>query len=114
MGIEVNPFLCFASRVKTAEEFDPVQFRQVGDELLSTGKVAIDRVERGNTSGLELPEMPRLEAWMARRVALKVVALRDTIRATVAPEHRDVPMSMPSEGVPSTPRLPAPSASMTR
>lgn len=92
VGIEVNPFLCFASRVKTREDFDLPALKVECEELIAAGREATEKVDRGKTGGLELPDMPRLEAWMARKVALKVVALRRAIEKHVQPENREVPL----------------------
>lgn len=93
LGVEVNPFLCYASRVKTRAGFDLASLRRETAELVSAAQAALAEVDDGNGEGrYVLPEMPRLETWIARRVALKVMALRACIEETVSPGNMDIPM----------------------
>lgn len=93
LGIEVNPFLCFASRVKTRAEFDLPLLKVECGRLLERARVAVEgAVEEDARWQHALPQMPRLERWIARRVALKVVALRAAIEECVSVENRDVPL----------------------
>ena len=93
LGIEVNPFLCYASRVKTRAAFNLPLLKLESERLLSRAPSLLREAENADTTGqYMLPAMPRIERWMARKVALKVVALRDCIESEMSPENRDVPM----------------------
>lgn len=92
VGIEVNPFLCMASRVKTRERFNLRQLRAEADRLITAARPALRSVDEGKMPFLaeKLPDMPRLERWIARRVALKVLALRELIEEHLSPQNREV------------------------
>ena len=94
LGIEVNPFLCFASRTKARTDFDLPLLRMESDKLLKKANIALDRlVDTGPLALVEdLPDMPRLEQWISRRVVWKVLALRECIEESMSEGVRDVPM----------------------
>lgn len=93
LGIEVNPFLCFASQVKNRHHFNLTSLKLESERLLVRAGAALTSGDAAMQGWVErLPQMPRLERWMARRVALKVVALRACIEECVSPANRDVPM----------------------
>ncbi len=93
LGVEVNPFLCMASRVKSRADFDLPLLKLEVARLLEVAGAALITAEEAPTTLVEmLPTMPRLERWIARRVALKIVALRRCIEEYVSPPNRDVPM----------------------
>jgi len=94
LGIEVNPFLCFASRVKSRCDFDLPRLRIEVDQMLEQAREMLAQLHKGKLRQAEeaLPQMPRLDRWMARRVALKVVALRECIEEQVSAPNRDLPM----------------------
>jgi SAM-dependent methyltransferase len=80
VGIEVNPFLCFASRVKTHNWQDAQALRSQAVRILAEARVRLDRACVDDLiDDSDLPEMPRRERWIARRVACKIVTLRDCI-----------------------------------
>jgi len=93
-GIEVNPFLCFASQVKTRTCFDLPLLKLEIKHLLADAHLRLDRVCDDTTlqSATLLPEMPRLERWIARKVACKIVTLRECIAEHVSEENRDIPL----------------------
>lgn len=92
VGIEVNPFLCMASRVKTRERFNLPVLRAEADRLVAAARLVLRNVDEGKMPYLadKLPDMPRLERWIARRVALKVLALRDLIEEHLSPANREI------------------------
>lgn len=94
LGIEVNPFLCFAAGVKARSEFDLPLLRKESDRLLKNAAGALDRlVDTGPLTLVDdLPEMPRLERWISRRVVWKVLALKGCIEEFMSPQVRDLPM----------------------
>ncbi|MEO6458753.1 MAG: DNA methyltransferase [Chloroflexia bacterium] len=94
LGIEVNPFLCFAGRVKARDDFDLPLLRVESEKLLTQAHAALDRlVDTGPLSLVDdLPDMPRLEQWISRRVVWKVLALRACIEESMSQGVRDVPM----------------------
>src|SRR5688572_6752872 len=94
LGIEVNPFLCFAGRVKARSDFDLSLLRLESATLLKKANAALDRlVDTGPLSLVDdLPDMPRLEQWISRRVVWKVLALRECIEESMSEGVRDVPM----------------------
>ena len=94
LGIEVNPFLCFAGRVKSRDDFDLPLLRMESEKLLKQANFALDRlVDTGPLSLVDdLPDMPRLEQWISRRVVWKILALRECIEQNVSPQIRDVPL----------------------
>ena len=80
VGIEVNPFLCFASRVKTHNWQDASALRAQTVRILADARVRLDKTCVDDLiDDSDLPEMPRRERWIARRVACKIVTLRDCI-----------------------------------
>jgi SAM-dependent methyltransferase len=92
VGIEVNPFLCMASRVKTRERFNLPVLRAEAERLVAAARLVLRNVDEGKMPYLadKLPDMPRLERWIARRVALKVLALRDLIEEYLSPANREI------------------------
>ncbi|MBF6612308.1 MAG: hypothetical protein IVW55_04190 [Chloroflexi bacterium] len=93
LGIEVNPFLCLASRVKSRAGFDLALLKLELARLLEVAGTALIMAEEEPATLVEmLPAMPRLERWIARRVALKIVALRLCIEECVSPPNRDLIM----------------------
>jgi hypothetical protein len=91
VGIEVNPFLCFASRVKTRSDFDVPLLRVESERLIRAAQAAVKEAESNDTSpGQGAPEMPRLERWISRRVVNKVLAIRGCIDECVTEGNRDV------------------------
>jgi hypothetical protein len=92
LGIEVNPFLCFASRVKTRADFDLPLLKVEVYRLLhaAAARLELATAEPGPPYGL--PDMPRLERWITRRVAIKVLAVRHCIDECVSPANRDLPL----------------------
>ena len=94
LGIEVNPFLCFASRTKARADFDLPLLKMESEKLLKKANIALDRlVDTGPLALVEdLPDMPRLEQWISRRVVWKVLALRECIEENMSEGVRDVPM----------------------
>ncbi len=96
LGIEVNPFLAFASRTKTRTDYDLPSLRHETEMLLTAARSVLKRVDddAGCSAVLseQLPDMPRLERWIARKVACKVIALRRCIEEHVSPHNRDVPV----------------------
>lgn len=92
VGIEVNPFLCMASRVKTREKFNLPLLRVEADRLICAARMLLKSVDEGKMLHLadKLPNMPRLERWIARRVALKVLALRDLIGEYLSPGNQEI------------------------
>ena len=92
VGIEVNPFLCMASRVKTRERFNLPLLRIEVERLLRSARLVLRGADEGRMPHLadKLPDMPRLERWIARRVALKVLALRELIEEHLSPQNREI------------------------
>jgi DNA modification methylase len=96
LGIEVNPFLAFASRVKSQAEFDLPLLRLEAERLIKVARDALQRVEgdgdmQWSLAG-ERPQMPRLDRWIAGRVMWKVLALKRCIEEYISESVRDVPM----------------------
>lgn len=94
LGIEVNPFLCFAGRVKGRSDFDLPLLRVQSERLLKQANAALDRlVDTGPLSlADDLPDMPRLEQWISRRVVWKVLTLRECIEECMSEGARDLAM----------------------
>ena len=93
LGIEVNPFLCFASRVKSRDCFDLPLLRLETKRVMADAHLRLDRVcDDMNQRAALLPDMPRLERWIARKVACKIIVLRECITEQMSEENRDVPM----------------------
>lgn len=95
LGIEVNPFLAFASRVKS-RVYDLSLLRIEANTLLEAARDTFNRMESDGevqwTLSGDLPQMPRLDRWIARRVVWKVLALKRCIEECVSESVRDVPM----------------------
>lgn len=102
LGIEVNPFLCFAAEVKTDWSVDVADFRITAERLLdeaypllsglSVGKTLFSKTlspedrERAEAilSEADEPQMPRLNKWMSQAVLQKVLVLRYLIEHKVS------------------------------
>ncbi|HKP52182.1 MAG TPA: DNA methyltransferase [Chloroflexia bacterium] len=95
LGIEVNPFLAFASQVKSGI-YDSSLLRLEVTHLLEAARDTFNRMESDGevqwTLTGDLPQMPRLDRWIARRVVWKVLALKRCIEESVSESVRDVPM----------------------
>ena len=104
IGLEVNPFLCFASSVKLNWAVNLSDFRvtlthlfdeaqsllnslSMEPELLSP-TMSAESVEKSKTilSEIDEPNMPRLHKWMTQVVVQKILILRHLIE-TIVPEH---------------------------
>jgi SAM-dependent methyltransferase len=93
VGVEVNPFLCFASRVKNRDRFDLALLKLEARRIVALARVRMERACDDYLLDSEaLPDMPRLERWIARKVACKVVALRECILEEASESTREVPM----------------------
>ncbi|HEX9987711.1 MAG TPA: DNA methyltransferase [Chloroflexia bacterium] len=94
LGIEVNPFLCFASRVKNRSDFDLPDLQMESQTLVQAARTRLAELDCDISPQLadKLPDMPRLERWIARRVAYKVLALKECIEEYVSPQNRDLHM----------------------
>lgn len=92
LGVEVNPFLCFASEVKTRHGFDLPLLRLEIGRVLAEAHIRLDGACDDVTQQMadKLPNMPRLERWIARKVACKVVTLRECIEEHTSEENRDL------------------------
>ncbi len=92
VGVEVNPFLSFASRVKTRARFDLPSLKVETERLLKAAHAAIIETDANELhTRYDAPEMPRLERWISKRVVLKVLALRSCIDECVSAANRDIP-----------------------
>lgn len=104
IGLEINPFLCFASRVKLDWDVDIRVFEGVTNELMKQARPLIDSLsvkrdlfslstdaQQSASSVAEIlaaapePAIPRLHQWMTPVVVKKVLVLRHLIE-TLAPE----------------------------
>lgn len=90
LGIEVNPFLCFAGRVKTRRWYDPALLRLEAGRLLADARIRLDKACEDNLlqDAAGLPDMPRRERWIALKIACKIVTLRDCIEQNTSEENR--------------------------
>jgi hypothetical protein len=90
LGIEVNPFLCFAGRVKTQQWHAPDLLRLEALSVLAEARVRLDKACEDTLlqDSVGLPDMPRRERWIALKVACKVVTLRECIERNTSEEHR--------------------------
>lgn len=90
LGIEVNPFLCFAGRVKTKTWNNPELLRLEARRVIADARIRLDKACEENImqDAVGLPDMPRRERWIARKVACKVVTLRDCIEQNTSEENR--------------------------
>lgn len=101
IGLEVNPFLCFASRVKLdwavdlnafkasltyiLDEAQPLLESLSVEQNLFTQSLPPDIAKRAQAilSKVDEPDMPRLRKWMAPVVVQKVLILRYLIEAYI-------------------------------
>ncbi len=91
LGVEVNPFLSFASRVKTRTRFDLPSLRMETERVLEAAAAIVETGDNELHTPHEVPEMPRIERWISKRVVLKVLALRSCIDECVSESNRDIP-----------------------
>ena len=87
VGLEINPFLCFAARVKLDWAVDLRGFERAMQQLLAQAEPLLDGVAgepdpSAQADGDE-PAMPRLHEWMASAVVRKVLILRQLIEQGV-------------------------------
>ena len=76
-------------RILVADDHDSLRRGIV--RALSDAHHEVEEAPNGAQTRYDLPEMPRLERWISRRVALKVLALRMCIEECVSPANRDLP-----------------------
>jgi len=74
VGIEINPFLCFASRIKVKWNYDLAKLQQDIAQLLPRVKAKIFN-ESADLSHLK-PDMPRIDKWISPKVANKVLTIK--------------------------------------
>ncbi len=104
IGLEVNPFLCFAARVKLDWEVDLAAFRASLAHILEQARPLLEYLSvtqdifahslpasvaeqiQSILSKLDEPAMPRLHKWMAPVVVQKILVLRYLIE-TLVPER---------------------------
>jgi hypothetical protein len=89
VGIEINPFLVFATRVKTKFDYDLPLLRRDIDHLLAIAETPLRRLDAQRSLFSEdnghyeapapLPDMPRLYRWISPRPVAKVLTLREAI-----------------------------------
>lgn len=104
VGIEVNPFLCFAARVKSRFEYNLDELKADIQQTLEQAEPRLAHLnlnlplfllgteawEEGEAYRTRpVPQMPRLYEWMAERVVNKVLALKECINQIREPAHRD-------------------------
>jgi len=105
VGVEVNPFLCFATRVKTRLNYDLDDLRRDIEQVLAAAEPRLAALSLApplfprNTSVREStvsystmppPDMPRLYKWMTHRVVDKVLVLKEYIQRIERSAHRDL------------------------
>jgi DNA methylase len=101
VGLEVNPFLAFVSRVKLDWQVDLSAFKQAMDAVVAEAQPLLDSISvehdlftislhpsvekqaREILRGLYEPEMPRLYKWITEVVVQKVLLLEYVIRQRV-------------------------------
>lgn len=101
IGLEVNPFLCFATRVKLDWAVNLSDFRASLAHLLQEARVLVKSLSvegdlftqalpintlnkaKAILSNIEEPHMPRLHKWMTQVVVQKVLLLRYLIEMNV-------------------------------
>ncbi len=101
IGLEINPFLCFASRVKLDWNVDLANFATSLKQVLQEAQPllesisptqdlftevipkAVIRRSESILAGLQEPDMPRLYKWMSKVVVQKVLLLDYLIHAMV-------------------------------
>jgi hypothetical protein len=89
LGIEVNPFLCFAGRVKTQRWCNTELLRLEAASIKAEARLRMDKACEDNLiEGVGLPDMPRRERWIARKIACKIVTLRECIERNASETHR--------------------------
>jgi len=99
LGIEVNPFLCFSSRVKCRFDYNLDQLAQDIDLLLDKASSFLchprlfQETAHSRTEAIyhTYPKMPRLFKWISPKVVEKVLALKHIILTAIEePAHRDL------------------------
>lgn len=104
VGVEVNPFLCFATRIKTRFRYDLDGLKHDVEQVLAAAEPRLRalslnpplfsfdtslREDRALYSTLSPPDMPRLYKWISPRVVDKVLVLKECIQMVEQPAHRD-------------------------
>ena len=106
IGLEINPFLCFASRVKLNWDLDLREFKATLVQVLNDAEPLLKGLsaeqdlfsrslphevrQRARTilSKLDEPNMPRLHKWMSPIVVQKILIIRYLIETTVPNDVR--------------------------
>jgi DNA modification methylase len=105
VGIEVNPFLCFAARIKTHFDYDLPALERDLEALLACAAPQLIELSLNpplfphHTAVKESPiayqavtppDMPRLYRWMSPRVVDKVMVLKGCMQGIENQRHRDL------------------------
>lgn len=104
VGIEVNPFLCFATRTKVRFDYDLRRLREAIESVLSLARVVFQgfdgdlplfsrKAEQAKVEILTTPPfgMPRMFKWISPKPATKVLTLKECILKVVSEsEFRDL------------------------
>lgn len=87
VGIEINPFLCFASRIKVKWNYNLLELQRDVVQLLQRAKA---KFATGiNDLSYLKPDMPRIDKWITPKVANKVLTIKLLISEISNPDHRD-------------------------
>jgi len=77
-GIDINPFLCFASKVKTHWNVDIEAFETESEELVNELKDLFSSGEIRDPA-IKAPAMPRLYKWVSPKVVKKLLLVKERI-----------------------------------
>jgi DNA modification methylase len=87
VGIEVNPFLCFASKIKLKWDYNFPELEKDVEQLLRSAKV---KFATGSLDSDHIkPNMPRIDKWITPKVTNKVLAIKSLIVEMDNPDHRN-------------------------
>jgi len=77
-GIDINPFLCFASKVKTRWDIDVEAFEAESHKLIKELKDLFSGDEIPEPT-IKAPAMPRLHRWVSPKVLRKLLLVKERI-----------------------------------
>ena len=86
VGIEVNPFLCFASRMKLKWDYHVPGLRKQAEHLKQKISASLTNDPLDYTP--LKPNMPRLDKWMTPRITNKVLCIKQFIAEIPTEEHQ--------------------------
>jgi DNA modification methylase len=87
IGIEINPFLCFASKIKVKWNYNLVKLQEDAETLKQNihSRLTHHQLDYSNLK----PDMPRIDKWITPKITNKVLGIKELIKEIANPEHQE-------------------------